>query len=206
MTVQGKLLEAIDRTRERHGFLSLAEMLALEDSGNVIFDPFSTLIARDAVIGKNNVFHPNARIDCRAEAALRIGSGNIFHSNTVVEAATNAIVIGDGNLFGEGAVCVKANAPGSAITIGDNGRYCGIVNLFGKTTLGSGSQILGNITAGNCSLAEGRSYSHPVADERGAVLKGTGIVREIHLSQGQVIDGWGVFRSGDALPQSSFHP
>jgi hypothetical protein len=206
MPDHGELLKAIDRTREWHGFLTLAETLALEDSDNVIFDPFSTLIARGAVIGKNNVFHPNTRIDCRAEAALKIGSGNIFHSNTVIEAATGAISIGDGNLFGEGAVCVKANAPGSAITIGDNGRYCGIVNLFGKTTLGSGSQILGNITAGNCSLAEGRPYSHPVADERGAVLKGSGIAREIHLSRGQVIDGWGVFRSGDALPQSSFHP
>src|SRR3546814_18491573 len=70
MPDQGKLLEAIDRTRERHGFLTLAEMLALADSGNVIFDPFSTLIARDAVVGGNNVFHPNTRLDCRA-AALR---------------------------------------------------------------------------------------------------------------------------------------
>src|SRR3546814_1922193 len=92
-------------------------MLALADSGNVIFDPFSTLIARGAVIGRNNVFHPNTRFDCRADAGLRIGSGNAFHSNTVVEAATSAIVIGDGNLFGEGTVCMKANAPGAAITI-----------------------------------------------------------------------------------------
>ncbi|HEY9548754.1 MAG TPA: hypothetical protein VIR45_04565, partial [Kiloniellaceae bacterium] len=131
---------------------------------------------------------------------------NAFHGNTIVEAATGAIVIGDSNLFGEGAVCMKTNAPGAMITIRDNGRYCGIVNLFGKTTLGSGSQILGNITAVNCSLAEGRPWSHPVPDERGAVLKGAGTARNIHLPRGQVIDGWGVFRSADAVPQSTFHP
>src|SRR3546814_14155803 len=140
MPDQGKLLEAIDRTRERHGFLTLAEMLALADSGNVIFDPFSTLIARDAVVGGNNVFHPNTRFDCRADAALRIGSGNVFHSNTVFEAGTGAIVIGHGNLFGEGAVCVKANAPGAALPIGHTGPHRGLATPFGQTTPRSGRQ------------------------------------------------------------------
>src|SRR3546814_3608632 len=88
MTDPRHLLEAIDRTRERHGFMTLAEMLALAERGNVVFDPFSTLVARDAVIGRNNVFHPNTRFDCRADAGLRIGSGNAFHGNTIVEAAT----------------------------------------------------------------------------------------------------------------------
>lgn len=206
MTDHAKLLETIDRTRERNGFLTLAEMLALEDSANVVFDPFSTLIARDAEIGRDNVFHPNTRFICSADARLRIGSSNLFHSNTVVEATTGAIVIGDGNLFGEGAVCVKANTPGAVISIGDKGRYCGLVNLFGKTTLGSGSQVLGNITALNCALAEGGPWSHPMPDERGAVLKGSGIAKEIQLSRGQVIDGWGVFQAADAVSQSVFHP
>src|SRR3546814_3972257 len=178
----------------------------LAERGNVIFDPFSTLVARDAVIGRNNVFHPNTRFDCRADAGLRIGSGNAFHSNTLVEAATGAIVIGAGNRFGEGAVCVKANAPGAAITVGDNGRYCGTVNPFGKTTLGSGSQILGSITAVNCSLAEGGPNSHPVPDERGAVLKGAGTARAIPLSQGPGRHHWGVFRSADDPPQSPLPP
>ena len=206
MPNQGELLKAIDRSRKRAGFLSLDELVALEDGGNVIFDPFSTLISRRAVIGKHNVFHPNTRADCHGSATLHIGSGNMFHSNTVIEAAANAITIGDGNLIGEGAVCMKANSPGAAIEIGDNGRYCGIVNLYGKIALGSGSQVLGNITVFDCSLAAGQPYSHPIADERGAVLKGSGSAKAIHLSQGQVIDGWGIFRSEDALPQSSFHP
>lgn len=206
MPNHGELLKAIDRTRERHGFLSLTETLALEDSGNVIFDPFSTLISCRAVIGTLNVFHPNIRADCRGGATLHIGSGNVFHSNTVIEAAANDITIGDGNLVGEGAVCMKANSPGAAIEIGDNGRYCGIINLYGKIALGNGSQILGNITACDCSLADGQPYSHPIADERGAVLKGSGRAKAIQLSKGQVIDGWGVFRAANAVLQSTFHP
>ncbi|MGF1628481.1 MAG: hypothetical protein ACFCUT_03335 [Kiloniellaceae bacterium] len=206
MPHQGELLKAIDRTRKRAGFLSFDELLALEDGGNVIFDPFSTLISCRAVIGTLNVFHPNIRADCHGSATLHIGSGNVFHSNTVIEAVANDITIGDGNLFGEGAVCMKANSPCAAIEIGDNGRYCGIVNLFGKTTLGSGSQILGNITAYDCALAAGQPYSHPIADERGAVLKGSGSAKAIQLSKGQVIDGWGVFRAENAVLQSTFHP
>jgi bifunctional N-acetylglucosamine-1-phosphate-uridyltransferase/glucosamine-1-phosphate-acetyltransferase GlmU-like protein len=206
MTDQGKLLEAIDRTRERHGFLSLAQTLALQDRGNVIFDPFSTLISRRATIGEDNVFHPNTRVDCQEGATLRIGSRNLFHSGTVIEVASNSIAIGDGNQFGEGLVCVKANAPGAAVDIGDNCRLCGVINLFGKTTLGSGSQVLGDISVYDCALAAGQPHSHPVADERGAVLKGSGSARALRLATGQVIDGWGVFRSEDALPQSSFHP
>jgi hypothetical protein len=206
MTDQGRLLSAIDRTRDRHGFLTLPEMLALEDSGNVVFDPFSTLIARGTVIGNDNVFHPHTRFDRRAGAALRIGSGNVFHSNTVIESGTNDLAIGDGNLFGDGVVCFKANAPGAAIAIGDSCRFGGIVNVFGKTTLGTGCQILGNINVYDCSLGAGQSYSHPMADERGAVLKGSGTAKGIDLPRGKVIDGWRLFRIEDAVPQSTFHP
>src|SRR3546814_15091717 len=39
MTDPRHLLEAIDRTRERHGFMTLAEMLALGEGGHVVFDP-----------------------------------------------------------------------------------------------------------------------------------------------------------------------
>lgn len=196
----------IDRAREEAGFLSLEETAALIENGNVIFDPFSTLIARDAVIGKHNTFYPNTRVARHEGAVLEIGSGNVFHSNTVIEASINGIIIGDENLFGEGVVCLKANASDARIEIGSNGRYGGIVNLYGRMQLGSGSQILGNVTAYNCFLGEGHGYSHPVPDERGAVLKGSGTARHIHLPRGQVIEGWGSFSAENATGQSSFHP
>lgn len=201
-----KQIEAVERSRHQHGFLSLEETLALMDSGNVIFDPFSTLISREVEIGRDNVFHPLTRVGVDGGGRLRIGSANVFHSNTLIEATTGAIVIGDGNLFGDGVVCLKANAPGAAITIGDSCRIGGIVNVFGKTTLGGGCQILGNINVYDCSLGAGQSYRHPVADERGAVLKGSGSAKEIDLPRGKVIDGWRLFRIEDSVPQSTFHP
>lgn len=200
------LLDAIDGMRRNAGFLTLAETLALSESGNAVLDPFSTLISRHAEIGENNVIHPNVRLDCREGAALRVGSGNVLHSNTMMEATSGTITVGDGNLFGEGVVAIKANAPGAGIEIGDGGRYVGIVNVFGRVTLGSGSQILGTITLQGCTLAAGAPHSHPQPDARGAVLKGAGHARDIHLGQGLVIDGWGYFRAEDAVAQSTFHP
>lgn len=200
------LLDAIDGMRRNAGFLTLAETLALSESGNAVLDPFSTLISRHAEIGENNVIHPNVRLDCREGAALRVGSGNVLHSNTVMEATSGTVTVGDGNQFGEGVVAIKANAAGARIDIGDGGRYVGIVNLYGQDTLGSGSQILGTITVQGGILAAGAPHSHPQPDTRGAVLKGAGLARDIHLAQGRVIDGWGRFRVEDAVAQSKFHP
>jgi hypothetical protein len=206
MPYHSALFETMDHARAAAGFLSLTETAALADRGNVIFDPFSTLIARGAGIGEDNTFYPNTRFLRHEDAVLEIGSGNVFHSNTLIEATTNEIIIGDDNQFGEGVVCLRANTPEAGIQVGSNGRYVGVVNLYGRTRLDSGSQILGNVTAYSCSLGEGHAYSHPVPDERGAVLKGNGTARQITLRKGQVIEGWGIFSTERVTNQSSFHP
>ena len=198
--------ESMDRARQQANLLTLSEVAALEERGNVVFDLFSTLISRGVLIGARNIFYPNTRLLRQADAALEIGSGNIFHSNTVIEAAMNRVKIGDQNEFGEGCVCLKANAPDASIEVGNLGRYCGIINLFGRIRLGTGSQILGNITAHNCTLDEGGPHSHPVPDERGAVLKGSGTAKNIRLGKGQVIEGWGRFSDAVVMKQSTFHP
>lgn len=206
MTDLQDLLTTVDAGRRRGGFLSVAETLALAQSANIVYDPFSALISRDAVIGERNVIHPNVRLECREGAELRIGSDNVFCSNTAIEATTGRIAIGSGNYFGEGAVCIKANAPAAEIVIGDGGRYIGCLNIFGRVALGNGSQVLGSITLQDCSLAAGQPYSHPRPDERGAVLKGAGLARNITLLRGQVIDAWGRAHPEDAVLQSTFHP
>ena len=206
MPFKPESIQLINRAREQAGFLSLEETAALVSSGNIVFDPFSTLISRKVAIGAQNVFHPNTRIACHEDAMVEIGSGNVFHSNTVIEASMNRIAIGDHNQFGEGMVCLKANAPDAFIEVGNLGRYCGIISLYGRTRLGSGSQILGNITAYNCVLGEGCPHSHPVPDERGSVLKGSGTAKNIQLTRGQVIEGWGRFDAEAVTRQSSFHP
>ena len=47
----------IDASRRKHGFRCVAETIALAET-NTIFDPYSTLTARDAEIGSGNVFYP----------------------------------------------------------------------------------------------------------------------------------------------------
>ncbi|MFZ2101406.1 MAG: AraC family transcriptional regulator [Oricola sp.] len=200
------IIETINRAREDTGFLSLEETADLATNGNIVFDPFSTLISRDAVIGMRNIFHPNTRLVCHQGAVLKIGSGNILYGNTVIEASTNGVIIGDENQFGDGIVCLKSNTADAHIEVGSNGRYVGVLNLYGRMLLGSGSQILGTITAYDCSLGAGHPHAHPVPDERGAVLKGSGTARRIQLAKGQVIEGWGTFSPKDVANQSSFHP
>src|SRR3546814_11973816 len=73
MTDPRHLLEAIDRTRTRHGFLPLAEMLPLAECGNVVFDPFYPLGAPSAGIRKNNVCHPNHRLNSPPHTGPRTG-------------------------------------------------------------------------------------------------------------------------------------
>jgi NDP-sugar pyrophosphorylase family protein len=187
------------------GFLPLAEMLHLAE-GNIIFDPFSTLISRFAQIGTGNVFHPCVTLIARAEAPLTIGDGNVLHTGTLLAAEAGPIVIGDSNQFGEGGFTAKANRIGAAIAIGSGGRYLGGAAVFGQSELGAGSQILGLITVDNCVLEAGETYASPDPDERGAVLKGSGTARDVKVGRGEVILGAGSFRQQEIRKQSDFHP
>jgi hypothetical protein len=73
-------------------------------------------------------------------------------------------------------------------------------------TIGDGAQILGPIRCQNCTLGAGGSYRHPVPDERGAVLKGSGMARGVTLAQGLVIQAFGLFGDAAIRQQSFFHP
>jgi hypothetical protein len=76
----------------------------------------------------------------------------------------------------------------------------------GNNTLGDGSQVIGPIRVQSCVLEAGGDFTHPEPHECGAVLKGYGLARGLHLQQGQVIDGRGTFNIGDVKLQSFFHP
>jgi hypothetical protein len=206
MTLDATLIASIDDARRALGFLPLADTMALADRGNLILDPFSVLIACRAEIGRDNVFHPGVTLSCEPEAALVLADGNILRSGTLIAAETGAIRIGSGNRFGDGGFTARANRPGAAIAIGDGGRYLSGATIQGRSTLGSGSQVLGAITVDDCSLGAGAPFSDPDPDARGAVLKGAGTARGLTLDAGQVIAGSGVFRIEDLKPQSFFHP
>ncbi|MEZ0172622.1 AraC family transcriptional regulator [Microvirga sp. TS319] len=207
MELQPSVITRINEARRALGLLDIEAVLALAERGNVILDPFSTLIGAHARIGTGNMFYPCVTLHGSVPGALLIGDGNTFHSGTWLAAETGTITIGDGNLFGEGGgLTAKANRPGARIAIGDHGRYQGGASVFGETTLGSGSQLLGAITVDTCSLAAGGSFRDPDPDCRGALLKGHGTARNLRLGAGQVIAGSGIFRMEDAKPQSFFHP
>ena len=92
------------------------------------------------------------------------------------------------------------------IAIGENVRLLGGGSLTHANNIGDGAQIIGPIRSQNCILAAGRSYRHPVADERGAVLKGSGVARGITLAQGMVFQAFGLFADASVRQQSFFHP
>jgi hypothetical protein len=200
------LIEIVDRTRLARGFLSVGETLALEARGNTILDPFSTLVARDVRIGRDNLFEPNVQLLCHASARLVIGDGNAFHPGTRIEAAAGLVHIGHRNVFGPGGFSAVTLSPDAEITIGDNGRYTLNCAVSGQSGLGSGSQILGPIAVDSCTLGAGGAHDEPDADLRGAVLKGSGRARGLVLRQGQVIQSFGQFDMADVSWQSFFHP
>lgn len=207
MLPESTLVAKINETRRALGLLEIEAVLALSERGNIVLDPFSTLISRDAQIGSGNVFYPCVSILCSTSGQLVIGDGNTFHTGTWIAAETGPIRTGSRNEFGEGGgFTAKANRTGARIIIGNEGRYQGGASVYGETDLGSGSQLLGRIAVDSCILAAGGSFRDPDPDKRGALMKGQGAARDLRLGMGQVISASGTFRIEDAKPQSFFHP
>lgn len=173
---------------------------------NTVITTGSVFISEQVTVGENNTFYPGVVIECRDGATVRIGDGNTFYSGTFIFASAGEIIIGSGNEFGPAGCTVRANTPTARIVVGDGGRYSDGANIMGETTLGSGSQVLGNITVQNCQLAAGGTYREADPDERAAVLKGFGLARGITLEAGQVINGKGDFAAAPVEWQRAYHP
>jgi len=201
------LIDEINKQREAQGFLTIKELTTLIKEDNIIFDPFSTLISKEAKIGKNNIFYPSVTIETDNNGIISIGDKNKFFSQTYILANLGEITIGDHNQFGEGGISIKANQKNSKIIIGNNGRYINHVQIIGTTHLGSGSQIIGGpITVQDCLLKGGLVYTSDDPDKRGGVIKGFGIARDLIISTGEVINGLGSFDSEMIQRQSFYHP
>lgn len=200
-------IDVINEQRKSRGFLGISELLELCKQGNIIYDPLSTLISEEAIIGSGNVFYPCVTIQSDNNGRLRVGNNNVFYSQSFLLADKGSIIIGNYNQFGDGGISLKANMPNSQITIEDNGRYVNGIQILGRTTLGSGSQIIGGIiTVQNCVLESGETYQHENPDLRAGVLKGYGLARDIVVGRGKVLNGMGAFASDDIQDQSFFHP
>lgn len=202
----GRWSAELDGARERLGYLRIEALMALRADGNLILDPYSTLVSVRAVIGSGNVLMPGITLTCAPGAELVIGDGNMLHQGTLIAVDTGAVRIGAGNLLGEAGLTIRANRADALIEIGDHGRYQSGVTLIGRCKLGSGSQILGPIAVDSCELGAGGSFREPDPDLRGGVLKGFGVARGLRVPQGQVIQGHGVFDAQDIKLQTFFHP
>jgi hypothetical protein len=55
-------------------------------------------------------------------------------------------------------------------------------------------------------LGGGGTYRDPEPDERGGVLKGLGVARNVDVPQGHVIQAFGLFAEAVMRRQSYFHP
>lgn len=204
---QIELMAAIDAQRAARGFMSVTQMLKRLSIGkNIVLDPFSTLISEGVEIGANNTFYPNVIIEANHGGTITLGSGNIFYPGSFLLADPGTITIGDGNEFGSGGLQIKANMPASAIQIGNNGRYRNGAEIMGQCVLGSGSQILGAISAQNCTLEAGDSYKDADPETRAGLLKGFGLARNLTVKQGEVINGQGKFEQSAIEQQIVYHP
>ena len=200
-----QLILRTNQLRSERNFLSIEATLDLADRDNVILDPWSVLISASAKVGSGNIFYPNVTIECSTSSSANIGSANTFCSGSLVVAMNaGAIEIGDANEFGDG-LAIKANRNGSLVRIGSNCRLISGAQVMGRTTIGSGSQIIGSIVVQDCQLDEGEPYSGTNPDLRGAVLKGQGLARSLHVPRGGVINGAGDFSASQIELQSSYH-
>jgi hypothetical protein len=196
----------LDDLRRAQNLLTIEDVIGLIDAGNRIYDPYSVLISAKVRLGVGNTIFPCVYLLCLDAGELTVGAGNVFHTNTLLEAAQGVIAVGSGNQFGEGGFTARANRPGAHIRIGDHGRYQNGAAVFGQSELGSGSQLLGAITMDSCRLEAGDNFRDPDPDRRAGLLKGSGMARKLTVPRGQVIVGAGTFEAENMQPQSDFHP
>jgi carbonic anhydrase/acetyltransferase-like protein (isoleucine patch superfamily) len=195
-----------DETRRRLGFLSREETAALSARGVLLPDPNSVLVSADVLLEENVVLWPNVVLQMSADSRIRIGAGTNLFPGTRIVASGGAITIGAQAEIGEeGGFTIKAGA-GETITIGDGARLLGGGSLALSNRIGHGAQILGPIRCQSCTLGDGGTYRDPVPDERGGVLKGSGVARNLEVPQGHVIQAFGLFTDAPMRRQSYFHP
>ncbi|MBA2666485.1 MAG: hypothetical protein H0U69_05560 [Trueperaceae bacterium] len=114
--------------------------------------------------------------------------------------------IGNHNHFGDGSFTARVGSTSERLVVGDRGRYVNGVSLTGPNSLGTGSQVIGPIRVQGCILGAGEDHTYPHPDERGAVLKGAGLARDVSLRRGEVVAVQGDFGAALVQRQSSFHP
>jgi hypothetical protein len=195
-----------DTARRHLGFLSLGETAALTQQGVLLPDLGSVLVSADVQLGENVVLWPNVILQALAGGRISIGAGTSLFPGTRIVASDGSVAVGAQAEIGEeSGFTIKAGA-GETTEIGAGARLLGGGSLMLSNRIGRGAQILGPIRCQNCRLGDGGSYRDPEPDERGGVLKGSGIARNLEVPQGHAIQAFGLFADAVMRRQSYFHP
>ncbi|MEH7901259.1 hypothetical protein V7794_07910 [Rhizobium laguerreae] len=202
-----EIITRVDEVRRLKGFLTIAQTLQLADLGVTVIDPFSTLISSRASLGSDVFLWPNVTIEVGPEGSVSIGASTVLHSGVRIEAGAGSIAIGaNGDLGREGGFTLLVGAQSDKIDVGNDVRLSGSGSITQSATIGNGAQVLGPIRIQNCQLGGGGSFRERDPDKRGAVMKGSGVARNIDLPAGMVIQAFGLFSEAPKRWQSYFHP
>ena len=195
-----------DIARRRLGFLSLAETTALAHRGVLMPEPTAVLVSADVQLHDGVVLWPNVILQILGRGRIVVGNGaNLFPGTRIVASGGTVTIGADTELGEEGGFTIKAGS-GEIVEIGDGARLLGGGSLTRSNRIGRGAQILGPIRCQNCILGGGGTYRDSEPDERGGVLKGSGVARNIDVPQGHVIQAFGLFAEAVMRRQSYFHP
>ncbi len=188
------------------GFLSLGETIALAHRGILLPDPSSVLVSADVQLEAGIVLWPNVILQASGGGRIAVGRGTQLFPGTRIVASGGTVRIGvEAEIGEEGGFTIKASA-GDIIGIGDGARLLGGGSLALSNRIGRGAQILGPIRCQNCTLGDGGTHRDPEPDERGGVLKGSGVARNIDVPQGHVIQAFDLFAETALRRQTYFHP
>ncbi|WP_329404261.1 hypothetical protein [Streptomyces melanogenes] len=202
----GSPWERLDRLRRERGLLTPNELMDLAEEGTAVLDPFSVLVSCRVELHPGITLYPGAVVDCDGDSRCSIGAGTTLYGGTRIRATGGAVLtIGRDTEIGDGGARITAVGDGG-IRIGDGVRISGGAEVIGPGLLGSGSQVLGPVSARSVDLAAGGPYTHPDPDQRGAVLKGFGRAHGIHLGTGEVLNGTGDFADASVQRQRHYHP
>ncbi|MBJ6127986.1 hypothetical protein [Microvirga splendida] len=192
--------------RQRLGFLPVAETAALARYGVLIPDPGSVLVSPGVQLEEGVVLWPGVILQALDGGTIVIGAGTQLFPGSRLVASGGLIKVGTRAEIGEeGGFTLKAEA-GNVIEIGEGARLLGGGSLTLSNRIGRGAQVLGPIRCQNCTLGDGGTYRDPEPDQRGGVLKGSGVARQINVPTGSVIQAFGLFSDGTLRRQSYFHP
>ena len=188
------------------GFLTVDEALRLSSRGVLIPDPVSVLVSPGVELGEGAILWPGTILQVSNGGSIAVGSGTNLFPGARLVAAGGRIDIGTQAEIGEeGGFTIKADS-GIALEVGHGARLLGGGSLIGPNRIGHGAQIIGPIRCQNCTLGDGGTYRDPEPDERGGVLKGSGVARNVEVPLGHVIQAFGLFAEGIMRRQSYFHP